>query len=203
MQGMLEHRGVGLGAVFAKDSEIEHEQHFHVDDNFLRLCQVMQIIPENHPYVYHKYVVWVLIRPIPRVFWPGKPVDPGFDPGAELAGGGASLSLSAVGELYMSGGFLAILAGGWLFGRLAGMLVDLLRKSVGDNGFIIYSFGVFSLFLGMRSSLALMLVNYAIVAWLMLTWFVTRNPEPEKRVRLRESASSRSSSIREQPGSGM
>lgn len=81
MQVMLEFRGVGLGAVLQKDriKTVEGQNYLCVDDNIYRFCQIVQLVPESYPYVYHQYVIWVLVRPIPRVFWPGKPVDPGFD----------------------------------------------------------------------------------------------------------------------------
>jgi hypothetical protein len=88
LQVMLEYRNVGLGVLVGKGEipsgrfekrQILEEQHLRVDDNFYRLCQIIQLIPDSHPFVYHKYLVYVLVRPVPRVFWPDKPVDPGFD----------------------------------------------------------------------------------------------------------------------------
>src|SRR5688572_31517468 len=51
---------------------------------------------------YHRYVVYVMVRPVPRVFWPEKPVDPGFDLPTALGVEGVSYSYSVIGELYMS-----------------------------------------------------------------------------------------------------
>ena len=95
LQVMLDYRGVGLGAVLQKDrmKTVERRDYLHVDDNIYRFCQIIQLIPESHPYVYHQYLIWVLVRPIPRVFWPGKPVDPGFDLSATLGMKGVSYVL--------------------------------------------------------------------------------------------------------------
>ena len=57
--------------------------YLHVDDNFLRLSQVIQIVPAEHDYVYFQQLVFTVVRPVPRVFWPGKPVDPGFRPAGD------------------------------------------------------------------------------------------------------------------------
>ncbi len=35
--------------------------------------------PAQHDFVYWRQISFTLVRPIPRVFWPGKPIDPGFD----------------------------------------------------------------------------------------------------------------------------
>src|SRR5919106_1319450 len=88
LQVMLEYRNVGLSVLVGKGEvpsgrsekrQILEEQHLRVDDNFYRLCQIIQLIPESYPFVYHKYFIYVIVRPIPRVLWPGKPVDAGFD----------------------------------------------------------------------------------------------------------------------------
>src|ERR1041385_2135425 len=63
LQVMLEYRNIGLGVLvgnsevpsgrFEKQKVLE-EQHLRVDDNFYRLCQIIQLIPDSHPFVYHK-----------------------------------------------------------------------------------------------------------------------------------------------------
>ncbi len=139
-----------------------------MDDNVYRFCQIIQIIPEAHPYVYHQYLIWVLVRPIPRVFWPGKPVDPGFDLPATLGVKGVSFSCSTVGELYMSGGLIAIALGGWLYGRLSGMASRLLTQGATFGAYVVYSILMMALFAGMRSMLDLVLISYVVLAWIAL-----------------------------------
>jgi len=127
LQIMLEYRNVGLSMLvgtgeltvngFEKRQMLE-EEHLRVDDNFYRLCQIIQLIPKSHGFVYHNYLVYVLVRPVPRVFWPEKPVDPGFDLPTALGVEGVSYSYSVIGELYMSLGFIGIALGGWLYGRI-------------------------------------------------------------------------------------
>ena len=64
------------GVLFSGESEYDY---LHVDDNFLRLAQVIQLVPAQHDYVYLQQLIFTAVRPVPRVFWPGKPIDPGFD----------------------------------------------------------------------------------------------------------------------------
>lgn len=70
----------------------------------------------------------------------------------------------------MSGGFMAIALGGWLYGRLAAMASQLLTQRTSLSALLVYAIVTMSLFAGMRSMLDLVLVNYATVAWLSLVW---------------------------------
>jgi hypothetical protein len=179
LQIMLEYRNVGLGALVGSteltmNSRVEKRQllegqHLRVDDNFYRLCQIIQLIPQSHGYVYQQYLVYVIVRPVPRVFWPGKPVDPGFDLPTALGMEGVSYSYSVIGELYMSLGLLGIALGGWFYGRIASMASGLLKRCTTQGALVIYSIVVMALFSGMRSILELILVSYVVLAWVGLS----------------------------------
>jgi hypothetical protein len=179
LQIMLEYRNFGLGALVSaggtqvsgryEKRQLLEEQHLRVDDNFYRLCQIIELIPQSHPFVYHQYLVYVIVRPIPRVFWPEKPVDPGFDLPAALGVEGVSYSYSVIGELYMSVGFVGIAIGGWFYGRVASMASALLKRSTTQGALVIYSIVVMALFSGMRSILELILVSYVVLAWVGLS----------------------------------
>jgi len=179
LQVMLEYRNVGLATIVgvrtdaAEDREeknrfLENEK-LRVDDNFYRLCQVIQLIPKTYPYVYHKYFLYILVRPVPRVFWPEKPVDPGFDLPTAVGVEGVSYSYSVIGELYMSLGFIGIALGGWFYGRVAAMARGLLRRSQTLAALLMYSVVVMALFSGMRSTLELVLVSYVVLAWIAIS----------------------------------
>jgi hypothetical protein len=178
LQVMLEYRNVGLGALVGKGDvvsgrfekrQVLEEQHLRVDDNFYRLCQIIQLIPASYGFVYHKYFIYVIVRPVPRVFWPGKPVDAGFDLPTALGVEGVSYSYSVIGELYMSLGFIGIAVGGWFYGRIAAMARDLLARGTTQGALVIYSIVVMALFSGMRSILELILVSYVVLAWVGLS----------------------------------
>ena len=179
LQIMLEYRNVGFGALVGntdtslntrrEKSQVLEVQHLRVDDNFFRLCQVIQLVPQTHPFVYHKYLVYVMVRPVPRVFWPEKPVDPGFDLPTALGVEGVSYSYSVIGELYMSLGLLGVALGGWFYGRIAAMAGGLLKRSTTQGALVIYSIIVMALFSGMRSILELILVSYVVLAWVAVS----------------------------------
>ena len=178
LQVMLEYRNIGLGVLVGQADmpsgryekrQILEEQHLRVDDNFYRLCQIIQLIPQSYGYVYHKYLIYVLVRPIPRVFWPGKPVDAGFDLPTVLGVEGVSFSYSVIGELYMSLGLIGVALGGWLYGRIASTASGLLARCRTQGALVIYSIVVMALFSGMRSILELILVSYVVLAWVGLS----------------------------------
>jgi hypothetical protein len=178
LQIMLEYRNVGLSVLVGtgeltvnglEKRQILEEQHVRVDDNFFRLCQIIQLIPKTHGFVYQNYLVYVLVRPVPRVFWPEKPVDPGFDLPTALGIEGVSYSYSVIGELYMSLGFIGIALGGWFYGRISSFARGLLSRSTTQGALVIYSIIVMALFSGMRSILELILVSYVVLAWVGLS----------------------------------
>lgn len=177
LQVMLEYRTVGLAAIVSEESSAREglsRDYLHVDDNIYRFSQVVQLIPDSHPFVYHRYAIWVLVRPIPRVLWPDKPVDPGFDLPSAVGREGVSFSMSAIGEFYMAGGLLAIALGGWLYGRLSATASLLLTQASSFGTYVVYSVFMMALFVGMRSMLELVLTSYAVLAWVALARLLPR-----------------------------
>lgn len=162
MQFMLNIRTVGYTEfIYRGESQYDY---LHVDDNFLRLAQVIQLVPAQRDYVYFQQLIFTAVRPVPRVFWPGKPIDPGFDLPTEVGMKGLSLSTSIIGEWYLSYGWIAVLFGGWFHGRLAAAANSLRSNSAQANP-IVFALAVMVLFSGMRSMQDLVIMSYALVAW--------------------------------------
>lgn len=163
MQFMLNIRTIGYEE-YAYTGASDYD-YLHVDDNFLRLSQVIQIVPAEHEHVGFQQLIFTAVRPIPRVFWPGKPVDSGFDLPSIVGLKGVSLSTSIIGEWYLSYGWIAVIFGGWLHGRLARTVNVLRESSEYRTNPIVYGLAVMVLVSGMRSMLELVLMSYALVAW--------------------------------------
>jgi oligosaccharide repeat unit polymerase len=163
MQFMLNIRSRGYEDYASRG--VSDYDYLHVDDNFLRLAQVIEIVPAEHGYVGFRQLIFTAIRPVPRVFWPGKPVDPGFDLPSIVGMKGVSLSTSIIGEWYLSFGWLAVVFGGWLHGRLA-RTANVLRETAEYRiNPIAYALIVMVLVSGMRSMIELVLMSYALIAW--------------------------------------
>lgn len=163
MQFMLNIRTLGYEEYTARGTS--DYDYLHVDDNFLRLAQVIEIIPQAHPYVGWNQIWFTLVRPVPRVFWPGKPVDAGIDFSAAVGRKGVSLSTSIIGEWYLSYGWWAVVFGGWLHGRLARSADTLREEERYKANPIVYGLSVMVLVSGMRSMQDLVIMSYALVAW--------------------------------------
>jgi hypothetical protein len=161
MQLMLQYRSEG----WYVDSEASY-QHLHVDDNFLRLGQAIEIVPAEHPYVYLQQLYYLAVRPIPRLFWEGKPVDPGFDLPDLLGSTGASLSMSMLGEWYIMWGMPTVLLGGLLMGMLCTVVnLVVVRCQHGDNA-VVAAVSLMVAFASVRSLQDLILMSYALMALL-------------------------------------
>lgn len=145
-----------------------------VDDNFARLAQLIEIIPTFVPHVGFDWVIWILVRPIPRVFWPGKPDGYGFSLPDFLGMEGVSLTSSVVGESYMAFGFIGCLAIGLLFGYFARWFAQLLDYRMYPSAILMYGLGLLALFVGLRAAVEVLLFSYPIIAWIVLTYFMRR-----------------------------
>jgi oligosaccharide repeat unit polymerase len=175
MQFMLNIRTVGYQEfMFRGESEYDY---LHVDDNFLRLAQIIQLVPAQHDYVYFRQLIFTAVRPVPRVFWPGKPIDAGFDLPNEVGMKGVSLSSSILGEWYLSYGWIAVLLGGYLHGRLA-RSANVLRESTANP--IMFALAVMVLVSGLRSMQDLVIMSYALVAWWGATRLTAKRAIPER-----------------------
>ena len=190
LEFMLDYRNVGWKAYFDSDvraaiadDKVTENALIRVDDNFYRLGQITALFPEEHPYVTWKYLLWVVVRPVPRVLWPGKPLDAGFDLPELVDVQGVSLSASTIGELFAAGGLIAVFLGGLLYGCIAGLLSRMVEESGKASALAIYSLGLLALFAGMRSMIELVLMSYGIIAWAIIGRFIQiwrgKAPAPE------------------------
>jgi hypothetical protein len=177
LQNILYIRRVGLEAALeGKVSESDKLAYVHVDDNFLRLSQIIKLIPDQFDYVGHKQILYTFVRPIPRALWPDKPTDPGFSLPSMIGWRGAalftSLSSSIIGELYATWGLLAVFFGGVLYGRLSCMWNGILYGTDTLNSRVIYGLGIMVLFSGIRSMQDLVIMTYGILGWMVMSIFL-------------------------------
>jgi hypothetical protein len=184
MQFMRESRTIGYShALFSKQEQWtsaepeEDSELILVDDNFYRFCQVVILVPNYYPYALWRYPLFVAVRPIPRVFWPGKPTEGGFDLPTALGVEGVSYSSSFISECYFSFGIIGVLVGGLLYGRLASATGALLQRSSGTAAAMVYGLAVMVLFSGMRSAQDLVLMSYSVLVWIVVARLLGGRPE--------------------------
>ncbi|OAI28667.1 hypothetical protein A1351_11210 [Methylosinus sp. R-45379] len=171
LQFILLIRNVGLEGFLSGDvglEDFEFAGQFHVDDNFLRLAQIIHYFPDVVEYVGWKQIYYVLVRPIPRALWPDKPIDAGFSLPGLVGKSDVSLSSSIIGELYASYGLAAVILGALLLGWAAASWTALLRER-NENARVLYCLGLMVFFVGMRSMQEIILMTYAVLAWTVVS----------------------------------
>ncbi len=149
-----------------------------VDSNFQTLAKLIERIPAHHPYLEEEPLVYYFVRPIPRYFWPGKPVNPGVNM-VELFGlQGVSLettlTTSAIGDLYSMMGAWSVAAGGLLFGALAGLVNRLLLRQTTIKRRLLYALLVMTLFVGLRALHELIILSYPVMALMLIFTFQSK-----------------------------
>jgi hypothetical protein len=174
MQLMLEYRMLGLSAMFRETGPELQLSHLRVDDNFLRLAQVTELFPDTAPFADLQPLYYALTKPIPRYFWPGKPIDPGYDLTALVGMAGLSLSHTIVGELYAAHGLIVVFVGGLFLGRIANMWNKILLVPGGIGKPMIYGLGIMVLVAGLRGAQDLVVMTYGILGWLVISSIVVR-----------------------------
>jgi hypothetical protein len=173
LQGMLYVRTYGFESyVEGGIVRSEKRSYFAVDDNFLRLTQIVHLFPKSVEYVGSQPLVFALIRPVPRALWPEKPTDPGFSLSTLVGITGASLSSSMLGELYASWGLIAVFIGGIFMGMLA-KFWSAVDATGTDNGVLLHALGMMVLFASIRSMQDLIILSYTIVAWVLVSAIFT------------------------------
>jgi hypothetical protein len=145
----------------------------HIDDNILRLAQSVMYVPSRYDYVYHGVIWQYIVRPIPRVLWPGKPTDAGFKL-YEIINTGASLSTTIVGEFWISLGYIAVILGGWFYGRLATLSSPLFLSAPETMAPMFYGYITMTLFVGYRSLVEVILFSYALLGWWAAIWIMNK-----------------------------
>ena len=172
MELMLAYRSVGFSSLLQASGQDMEISRLHVDDNFLRLSQIVRIFPDVQSYVDLQPMSYALARPIPRFFWSGKPSDPGYDLAALLGLSGVSLTQSIVGELYAMHGLFVVFIGGLVFGRIANMWNKILLVPGGSGKPMIYGLGVMVLLAALRSMQDLIIMSYGLLGWLVIAGFL-------------------------------
>lgn len=165
MSTMLQTRGNLRGGPI----ELQTAQPVFVDMNLLNVAQLTEIFPRIYPYLGLEIPFNMIIRPIPRALWPGKPEGLSF--GIEEAlGVGDYMTLSAtyVGEFWMAGGLWAVAFGSILLGAIAAFWNRYGARATSQLELIIYVVGFFPAMLCMRSFLSVAPAILPVIA--LLIW---------------------------------
>jgi hypothetical protein len=185
---MFQFRTVGLGELWS----IGEPGSLLIDLNIVSISRLTSKFPDRYDYLGLELPVNALIRPIPRVLWPGKPTGLSVPIETALdAVEGQTVSCTYVGEAYMAGGLLVVLAISLLFGAAAEMWNRVGLSSNRQFNQIVYVSGFLCAAIAMRSMLSIVpLMLPTIALWIVgKLWLsdtsvpVSRSARPLSRAR--------------------
>jgi oligosaccharide repeat unit polymerase len=161
---MLEFRSVGL----SNFSVTEENQSFFVDLNIVNVSRLTEVFPDSIEFLGLEIPFNAVIRPIPRVLWPDKPVGLSVTIESALAASaGMTLSCTFIGEAYMAGGLLAVLLFSLGFGVAAELWNRVVSNSNAQFVHLLYVSGFLCAALAMRSMLSMVpLMLPTLALWL-------------------------------------
>jgi oligosaccharide repeat unit polymerase len=150
MQAQVQFRSAGFYDFDATKVE-SNVLEMHRDNNFYWFTMAVDTMPSTYEYTRDWIFLQIFTHPIPRFLWPEKPYSTGF-PFVQWEDIGASLSISVVGELYVSQGVFGIIVGGLIYGWMAKHW-DSMRQFIREGAAtgLIYSLGLTLLLIGVRS----------------------------------------------------
>jgi oligosaccharide repeat unit polymerase len=149
---MFEFRKIGLSNyAFA-----EPINPVYVDHNIVVISQLVDVFSSSFDFLGWEIPFNALIRPIPRILWPGKPegLSVGIEAAVGAAESGSTLAATFVGEAYMAGGMLAVFLTGLFFGAAAGMWNRVGHQTNTQFNQLIYVSGFLCAAISMRSPLS-------------------------------------------------
>lgn len=172
---MLEFRTIGLRNYLENrvyETEVGRDT-LAVDYNLAPLGLLVDAFPGNSDFLGSEIIVWSLIKPIPRAFWPGKPE--GLSVSIEEAvgaGEGYTVAATYLGESYMMAGRVGVFLTSIFFGALAAWWNRLALQEHSDYAMMVYALGFFVAVITMRSMFWLTTLALPIVALIVIkkTW---------------------------------
>jgi hypothetical protein len=163
------------------------------DNNMYLLCLILKGYPDKYDFDGFNDFVATLANPIPRAFWPGKPIltgalDIAYQPRWVLEGplfmGTTSLSFSVVGEAYKTRGLLGLLIYAAVYALFL-VYTDALAYYLREHRSLIvglFGMSIFLAFWGFRSFFAFITFLYPFlivvgILWVLSVWERYRLPQ--------------------------
>jgi oligosaccharide repeat unit polymerase len=179
---MLKFRSVGIENYSFTNSEFDEVyDEVYFDHNIVNVSRLTLVFPSEYQFLGFEIPYNALIRPIPRVLWPGKPkgLSVSIEQALGRASGSGTLSCTFVGEAYMAGGFIAVLIFGLMFGVGAELWNRVGQKVNSPFSQLIYIMGFVCAAIAMRSMLSMVpLMLPTLALWMYKEmWMSTKPPD--------------------------
>lgn len=150
-----EFRQTGFSRYYArpKPSHAVQNSEFTVDRNIYPISLIVKTFPKQHEYLGLEVPFWMLVRPVPRALWPGKPHGLSVS-AAEVIGVNAdtvTIATTFIGEAYMCFGPFMVLVAGLAMGGMSGWWSRLASGPLSAFGSVVYASGLYAAAVSMRS----------------------------------------------------
>lgn len=122
-----------------------------VDYNLASIGPLIDALPARHPYLGLEVITWALVRPIPRVFLPGKPEGLSVSIEEIVGAAGWTVAVTYLGESYMMAGWTGVIGMSLFFGALAAWWNRMAMQRQSDYALLVYALGFFAAGITMRS----------------------------------------------------
>ncbi|MBE9179527.1 hypothetical protein IQ268_13235 [Oculatella sp. LEGE 06141] len=172
---MLEFRTMGLRNYIENrvyESESTRDT-LAVDYNLSSIGPLVDAMPARHPFLGMEIITWSLVRPIPRVFLPGKPEGLSVSIEEIVGAEGWTVAVTYLGESYMMAGWLGVIGMSLFLGALAAWWNRMAMRHQSDYALVVYALGFFAAGITMRS---MFMLTTAILPVLALVAFQKYGP---------------------------
>jgi hypothetical protein len=180
----IQFREMGLRGFLRGERNPAAETSLYIDYDLYVVAKLTSIFPEPNHYVGLEAPLWMLVRPIPRVLWPGKPDGANVSADSVLGEEGTTVSCTFVGEAYMAAGLFGVILAGLIVGFAAQWWTFKAYSLTSDFSVLIYGSGFFSVVISMRSMYMLPVAILPTLAIGFFGWWFLRHPMrrlPSKR----------------------
>src|SRR5262249_39146954 len=145
---MLEFRDVGISNYSFSDQSPDT---FYIDRNMVILSKLTNSFPAIYNFLGLEIPYQMLVHPIPRVLWPGKPEGLTTTIESVIGVDQATLACTFVGEAYIMGGMLGVVLTGIVLGAAAEMWNRIRQDANSAFSQLLYASGFFCAAITMRS----------------------------------------------------
>jgi len=149
-QLMLEFRSAGATNFSYSNAQ---RASVYIDRNLIVISRLTEVFPDTYDFLGWDIPYHILIHPIPRMLWAGKPEGLSVTVESVVGTDQATIASTFVGESYMAGGMLGVLLAGILFGAGGEMWNRVGRDARMPFSQLLYASGFFCAAISMRSAL--------------------------------------------------
>ncbi len=160
------------------DNRNETDSGYFVDYNLWRLSQMVEAFPERYPHIGWNLPFVAITKPIPRAFWSSKPVDLKVGLEEVIGAEGYTIAVTWVGEAFVAGGLLWIVAIGILIGAFCRYWNHLANFLQSPFPLIVFASGFYAVLLLMRSLMFFTTALLPSIALVIMGLIIHRSRSP-------------------------